>query len=150
VLVDNVKLAQSILGVPLALENIAAVLEWPNAELSEARFLAELTERTGCLLIVDVANLYANSRNVGTDPVSFLDDIPLDRLAYVHVAGGVERNGVYHDTHAHPVLPEVLDLLGELRARVDPRGVLLERDEDFPTDAELAQELATISAVVNR
>jgi uncharacterized protein (UPF0276 family) len=147
VLVDNVKLAQSIIGVPFALENIAAVLEWPDPELTEARFLRELTERTGCLLIVDVANLYANARNLGTDPAEFLDGLPLEQLAYVHVAGGVERNGVYHDTHAHPVLPEVLDLLGELRRRTDPPGVLLERDDDYPTDTELAAELAAIRAV---
>ncbi|GAB2776370.1 DUF692 domain-containing protein [Amycolatopsis magusensis] len=148
VLVDNVKLAQSILGVPFALENIAALLEWPDPELSEARFLTELTERTGCLLIVDVANLYANARNLGGDPVSFLDEIPLERLAYVHVAGGEEHHGVYHDTHAHAVPPQVLELLGELRSRVDPPGVLLERDDAYPTDAELAAELAAIRAVV--
>jgi uncharacterized protein (UPF0276 family) len=150
VLVDNVKLTQSIVDVPFALENIAALLEWPDAELTEAQFLRELTERTGCLLIVDVANLYANARNLGVDPAAFLDEIPLERLAYVHVAGGIERDGLYHDTHAHPVLPEVLDLLGELRSRVDPPGVLLERDDDYPTDTELAGELAAIRAVVTR
>ena len=150
VLVDNVKLTQSILDVPFALENIAALLEWPDAELTEAQFLTELTERTGCLLIVDVANLYANARNLKVDPEAFLDEIPLERLAYVHVAGGVERDGLYHDTHAHPVLPAVLDLLGELRSRVDPPGVLLERDDDYPTDSELASELAAIRAVVTR
>lgn len=148
VLVANTRLAQSIVDVPFALENIAAVLEWPDAELTEAQFLTELTERTGCRLIIDVANLYANARNLGTDPAVFLDGIPWERLAYVHMAGGVERDGVYHDTHAHPVLPEVLDLLTELRKRVDPPGVLLERDDDYPTDGELAAELAALRAAV--
>jgi len=144
VLVANVRVAQSIVGRPFALENIAALLEWPDAELSEAAFLRELTERTGCLLIVDVANLYANARNLGTDPEAFLDEVPLDRLAYVHVGGGIEVDGIYHDTHTHPVRPEVLDLLAELRRRTEPPGALLERDGDFPTDAELAAELAAI------
>ncbi|MFE0026234.1 DUF692 domain-containing protein [Amycolatopsis sp. NPDC059021] len=148
VLVANVRLAQSIVEVPLALENIAALLEWPDAELSEEQFLTELTERTGCGLIIDVANLYANARNIGTDPVAFLDGIPWERLAYVHMAGGVERDGVYHDTHAHPVLPEVLDLLAELCRRTDPPGVLLERDDDYPTDSELVAELASLRAVL--
>ena len=144
VLVDNVRVTQSIVGVPFALENIAALIEWPDAELSEAQFLVELVDRTGCLLIIDVANLYANAHNIGTDPQSFLDEIPLEQIAYVHVAGGVERNGTYHDTHAHPIRPAVLDLLSELRRRVDPPGVLLERDDNYPTDAELAAELAAI------
>ncbi|MBB5958328.1 hypothetical protein FHS29_004936 [Saccharothrix tamanrassetensis] len=148
VLVANVKAAQADLPVPLALENVAALLEWPDGELTEGRFLAELVERTDCLLLVDVANLYANARNLGTDVGRFLDEIPLERLAYVHVAGGVEHQGVYHDTHAHAVLPEVLDVLKQLRDRIDPPGVLLERDDDYPADAELAGELAAIRAVL--
>jgi hypothetical protein len=150
VLVDNVKTVQASLPVPFALENIAALLEWPDNELTEAQFLTELTDRTGCLLLVDVANLYCNARNLGTDPLSLLDELPLERLAYVHIAGGVERDGVYHDTHAHPILPEVLRLLGELAARIDPPGVLLERDDNYPTDAELAGELTAIREAIGK
>ena len=134
--------------MPLALENVAALLDWPDGELTEGQFLAELVDRTDCHLLIDVANLYANARNLGTDVDRFLDEIPLERLAYVHVAGGEEHQGVYHDTHAHAVLPEVLDVLAQLRARVDPPGVLLERDDDYPADAELAGELAAIRAVL--
>ncbi|ALG08031.1 DUF692 domain-containing protein [Kibdelosporangium phytohabitans] len=144
VLVENVKTVQANLNVPFAMENIAALLEWPDAELTEAQFLGELTERTGCLLLVDVANMYANARNLGQDPEKLLDDLPLERVAYVHVAGGEEHHGVYHDTHTHPVLPEVLDLLSELVKRTKPPGALLERDGDYPTDAELAAELQAI------
>jgi uncharacterized protein len=147
VLVANVRDAQRDLPVPLALENIAALLDWPDAELSEGQFLAELVERTGCWLLVDVANLHGNAVNLGTSPARFLDELPLERLAYVHVAGGLERGGVYHDTHAHPVPPPVLDLLADLCTRVKPPGVLLERDDDYPPDAELATELAAIRAV---
>jgi uncharacterized protein (UPF0276 family) len=148
VLVGNVRVAQSMLPVPLALENVAALLDWPDAEFSEGEFLAELVEHTGCWLLIDVANLYANACNLGTDPTAFLDALPWERLAYVHVAGGVEREGLYHDTHAHAVPPPVLDLLGELCARVDPPGVLLERDDAYPPDAELAAELDAIRTVL--
>ncbi|AXX28886.1 DUF692 domain-containing protein [Actinosynnema mirum] len=148
VLVANVRAAQAMLPVPLALENVAALLEWPDSELSEGRFLAELVERTDCHLLIDVANLYANARNLGTDVERFLDEIPLERLAYVHVAGGEEHDGVYHDTHTAAVLPQVLDVLARLRERVDPPGALLERDGDYPSDAELAAELAAIRAVL--
>ncbi|WAL69464.1 DUF692 domain-containing protein [Amycolatopsis cynarae] len=144
VLVANVRAVQQDLPVPLALENIAALLTWPDAELTEAQFLRELTEQTGCLLLVDVANLYANARNLGGDPVRLLDELPLDRLAYAHVAGGVERHGVYHDTHTHPVPAPVLDLLRELAARAHPPGVLLEWDDDYPGDSVFAAELAAI------
>ncbi|WP_030760660.1 MULTISPECIES: DUF692 domain-containing protein [unclassified Streptomyces] len=148
VLCENVRIAQDALPVPLALENIAALFSWPGEELTEGQFLTELVERTGVRLLIDVANLHTNRINRGEDPAAVLDAIPLEALAYVHVAGGVERGGVWHDTHAHPVPPVVLDLLAELRSRVEPAGVLLERDDDFPPEAELASELAAIRAVV--
>ncbi|MER5775598.1 DUF692 domain-containing protein [Streptomyces sp. NPDC002039] len=149
VLCENVRIAQDALPVPLALENIAALFSWPGEELTEARFLTELVERTGVRLLIDVANLHTNRVNRGEDPAAVLDAIPPEALAYVHVAGGVERGGVWHDTHAHPVPPVVLDVLAELRRRFEPAGVLLERDDDFPPEGELEGELAAIRAVLD-
>lgn len=144
VLCENVRIAQDALPVPLALENIAALISWPDEELTEGQFLAELVERTGVRLLIDVANLHTNHVNRGEDPAKALDELPVEAIAYVHVAGGVEKDGVWHDTHAHPVTAPVLDVLAELRSRVDPPGVLLERDDAFPPGAELAAELETI------
>ncbi|MDI9887484.1 DUF692 family protein [Streptomyces sp. HNM0645] len=148
VLCENVRIAQDSLPVPLALENIAALISWPGEEMTEGRFLAELVERTGVRLLIDVANLHTNHVNRGEDPVRALDELPVEAIAYVHVAGGLERDGVWHDTHAHPVPRPVLDILAELRSRIDPAGVLLERDDDFPPEEELAAELETIRATL--
>jgi uncharacterized protein (UPF0276 family) len=150
VLVENVAAAKSILPVPLALENIATLFEWPEPEMDEATFLAEALERTDSLLLLDVSNLYANSRNHGFDPLSYLERLPLERLAYAHIAGGIERSGLYHDTHAHAIPRGALDLLEELSARVSPPGVLLERDDCFPPEMELEAELDAIAASVER
>lgn len=149
-LCENVRIAQDSLPVPLALENIAALITWPDEELTEGQFLAELVERTGVRLLIDVANLHTNHVNLGQDPAKALDELPVEAIAYVHVAGGVERNGVWHDTHAHPVTAPVLEVLAELRSRVDPPGVLLERDDAFPPAAELADELDAIRATLRK
>jgi uncharacterized protein (UPF0276 family) len=148
VLVANVRTACAALPVPLALENIATLFEWPEPEMDEAAFLGELLERTDALLLLDLENVYANARNHGRDPAALLDRLPLERLAYVHVAGGLEREGVYHDSHAHPVPDAVLDLLRELAMRVAVPGVLLERDDGFPTPQELNTELDRIAAAL--
>ncbi|TXL89289.1 DUF692 domain-containing protein [Streptomyces sp. IB2014 016-6] len=148
VLCENVRIAQDSLPVPLAVENIAALINWPGEEMTEGQFLAELVERTGVRLLIDVANLHTNHVNRGEDPATALDQLPVEAIAYVHVAGGVERDGVWHDTHAHPVSAPVLDVLAELRSRVSPPGVLLERDDNFPPTAELAAELDTIRATL--
>jgi hypothetical protein len=149
VLCANVHIAQDALPVPLALENIAALFSWPDDEFTEGEFLSELVERTGVELLIDVANLHTNHVNRGEDPADALDRLPLEAIAYVHVAGGVEHDGVWHDSHAHPVTEPVLQVLRELCARVSPPGVLLERDEDFPPIAELAAELDAIGRVVD-
>ncbi|MFE7126412.1 DUF692 domain-containing protein [Streptomyces sp. NPDC057617] len=148
VLCENIRIAQDALPVPLAVENIAALVAWPGEEMSEGQFLAELVERTGVRLLIDVANLHTNQVNRGEDPAKALDELPVEAIAYVHVAGGIERDGVWHDTHAHPVTRPVLDILADLRSRITPPGVLLERDDDFPPAAELAEELTTIRETV--
>lgn len=148
VLCENVRFAQDSLPVPLALENIAALISWPDEELTEGQFLAELVDRTGVGLLIDVANLHTNHVNRGEHPVKALDELPVEAIAYVHVAGGIERDGIWHDTHAHPVTQPVLDILSALRDRVTPPGVLLERDDDFPPAEELAAELTAIRRTV--
>jgi uncharacterized protein (UPF0276 family) len=150
VLCENVRIAQDALPVPLAVENIAALLAWPGEELTEGQFLYELVERTGVRLLIDVANLYTNQVNRGEDTAKALDELPVEAIAYVHVAGGVLKDGVWHDSHAHPVPEPVLDVLADLTSRVSPPGVLLERDDDFPRAAELEREVESIRAAVAR
>ncbi|MER7408279.1 DUF692 domain-containing protein [Streptomyces sp. NPDC000070] len=144
VLCENVRIAQEALPVPLAVENIAALICWPGEEMTEGQFLYELADRTGVRLLIDVANLHTNHVNRAEDPAKALAELPLEAIAYVHVAGGFERDGVWHDSHAHPVPRPVLDILTDLASRVSPPGVLLERDENFPEPAELESELRAI------
>ncbi|MFE9093561.1 DUF692 domain-containing protein [Streptomyces sp. NPDC007264] len=148
VLCANIRIAQDALPVPLAVENIAALISWPGEEMTEGQFLYELADRTGVRLLIDVANLHTNHVNRGEDPARALDELPVEAIAYVHVAGGVERDGVWHDSHAHPVPPPVLDILADLASRATPPGVLLERDDNFPEAAELERELAAIRETV--
>ncbi|CAA9484272.1 MAG: hypothetical protein AVDCRST_MAG67-1008 [uncultured Solirubrobacteraceae bacterium] len=150
ILSDNVAIAQEALPVPLALEHVAALVQWPGAEMDEATFVAQLIERTGALLLLDLSNLYANAHNHGYDALQSLQRFPLERIAYVHVGGGRLRDGVYHDTHADPVVPGVLQLVEELFALTDAPGVLLERDDDFAPEAEFAAELRAIADAVRR
>ncbi|MEV0905146.1 DUF692 domain-containing protein [Streptomyces hokutonensis] len=150
VLCENIRIAQDALPVPLAVENIAALLAWPGEEMTEGQFLYELADRTGVRLLIDVANLHTNHVNRGEDPAKALAELPVEAIAYVHVAGGVERDGVWHDSHAHPVPAPVLDILTDLASRVSPPGVLLERDDNFPEAAELERELTSIRGALDK
>ena len=58
------------------------------------------------------------------------------------------RDGVWHDTHAHPVPTAVLELLAALCERTVVPGVMLERDAAYPSDAALTAEVDAIRRVV--
>lgn len=144
VLARNIRRVQDGLDVPFAVENIAALFDWPDAEYSESEFLAELIERTGVYLLLDIANVYANARNRGLDASTELARLPIEQIAYCHVAGGSEFDGMYHDTHTDRVSDEVLALVGELRAATSA-PLMLELDGNYPPAATLLAELDAIA-----
>ncbi|REF29240.1 DUF692 domain-containing protein [Calidifontibacter indicus] len=154
VVVENIEIAQEQLSVPLAIENIAALLSWPEDELDEPEFLGEIVRRTGVRVVLDVANLHASAVSRGTDAHEELLRFPLDAVAYVHVAGGTERDGLYIDTHAHPVPDAVSELLSAYVAHrvscgATVPGIMLERDADVRAEAVL-HDLDRIDCAVAR
>lgn len=138
---DNYIRARTVIGVPLVLENVASLFEWPGDSLTESQFLSALLEATGAYWLFDIANLHANAVNHHFDAFAALDQLPLERIAYVHVAGGVSRDGLYHDTHAHAVPGACFALLRELLGRTGKLPILLERDRHFENRAALELEL---------
>ena len=147
-LARNVDRARRHLAVPLYLENVACPFGWPEDELEEGPFYAEVARATGCPLLLDLANLYANAINAGHDPQAVLRSFPLERVGLVHLAGGRRRHGFYFDTHADPIPPEVFDLLAALTAEVGAVPTCIERDADFPRFDELRAELEAARALL--
>jgi uncharacterized protein len=158
VVVENARQAVDALPVRLALEPIAVLADWPHAELTELAFLSELLDRVDVDLVLDVANMHvnaANRRRAGwsgpdVDPFALVEGLPLDRVAYVHAAGGRVVDGRHHDTHTDPLWSEVETLVEELWARDEIPGLLLERDGRFPPDDELRHELRRLDAAAAR
>jgi len=127
--------------VPLLLENIAWTFRWPQDAMGEADFYCQIVEATGCELLLDLGNLYANALNDKKDPAAVLDQFPLERVSMVHLAGGVHEHGFYLDTHAHPIPDGVFALLDRLCERRGQVPVVIERDSQFPPFAALEAEL---------
>lgn len=124
---------QTLYGVPLAHENAAYYRTCPGSEMPEEEFLARLVEAAGTWLHLDLHNLYANVQNHGATGYSasrFLDTIPLDRVACIHMAGGRWFEGQYHDLHDTQVVESVWELLDEVLSRASPGAVILEYETD--------------------
>lgn len=135
------KYVQDRVGVPFLLENISYYVSL-DAELTEAEFITEVIETGDCGLLLDLANVFINSVNHGFDARDFLDQLPLERVVQVHIAGGTWSGRTLLDAHGAPVHDEVWDLLEYAVERCPLKGVLLERDQNFPSDfSHLASEL---------
>lgn len=149
-LVRNINFASTRLSRPLVLENIASLFEWPDNTMEEPEFLARLTRETDARLLLDVSNLHANALNHGFDPLEYVERLPASKVAYIHVAGGTMKNGLYHDTHAHPLPDSVLHLLAAIAGRLPGVPAMLERDDCFPGQLELFAELDSIEKALSR
>lgn len=148
VFLENLAEAREFFDRPFALENVAHLFDWPDHEMDQGTFLREVLVQGDALLLLDVENLRIDEANLGIDATQVLDAIPLERLAYVHMAGGAESGGVAFDTHSQPIPPRTYQLLEELAARVDIPRVTIERDVQLTSTDELRTELDGINRAV--
>ena len=149
-LIPKIQRVQARLPVPFSIENISYVFDFPDAEMSDAEFFNLLFRETGVGMLLDVENLFVNSRNHGVDPRAFLDQLPAGVVTGIHAAGGplVHRpylDAPFHaDNHSQPVPEQALELLEYALDRQRPRTVVLERDNDFEQGDELLADVARI------
>ncbi len=146
-LAKRIKQAQSIVGRPFLLENISYYMNVPETAMSEWQFLSEVVEKADCGILLDVNNIYVNSVNHKFDPYLFIDNIPLERVIQIHVAGHGMRDDVIIDTHGSAVIEPVFALLEYVLKRSNVKAVMLERDQNYPDFEELLSELARIRAI---
>ncbi|MBX6419656.1 MAG: DUF692 domain-containing protein [Nevskia sp.] len=137
----RVRRVQDFLGRRILIENVSSYLEYRHSRLTEWEFLAALCERADCELLLDVNNLYVNSRNHGFDPLVFLDAIQPARVRQIHLAGHSQDGELLIDTHDHPVCDPVWTLYAEALRRCGPVATMIERDDHIPPLAELVAEL---------
>ncbi len=121
-LAPRIARVQEVLGRRLVLENVSTYLA----------FEGELVRRTGCDLLLDVNNVYVSARNHGFDPRSYVDAIPADHVAQIHLAGHSDHGTHVLDTHDAPVADAVWDLYRHTIARLGPVATLVEWDGDVP------------------
>jgi uncharacterized protein len=122
--VDRVKRVRERIPVPFLLENNVQYFDLVEPEMEEPEFLNLLCENSGCGLVLDLHNVYTNSRNHTVDPLEFVDRLDLRHVLELHVAGGLEVDGFYLDAHSGPLPPELWDLLDAVLPRCPNVGGL--------------------------
>jgi len=137
---QKVRAARDFLEVPIAVENVSSYAEFHVSEMSEWEFLNEVVERADCGILLDVNNIYVSSRNHGLDPYEYLNSVPADRVAQIHLAGHSKFAKYILDTHDHPVIDPVWKLYAHAIGRVGPTATLLEWDDRIPSFNEVHGE----------
>lgn len=139
---------QDRLKMPLLHENAFYYAPFPGSEIEEAEFIAGVVEKAQTYLLLDLHNIYSNSRNFkGYDTTTFLRTIPLDRVIEIHIAGGQEEENWYHDWHNHAVPEPVWEMLAYvLEHGRNVRAVTLEVQE--PAHSALSAPISAASAAM--
>ena len=153
--VSRVHQVQEALGRQILMENVSSYLEYKCSRLTEWDFLAELSRRSGCLLLLDVNNVHVSARNHGFDAREFLAGLPRDRVAQIHLAGHSDHGTHLLDTHDAAVPEPVWALYQDAVRRFGRVSTLVEWDDHIPpledvlAEAERARaaERAVLEAV---
>ena len=138
----NIDTAQDVLGRAMLFENPSSYVAFEGASMSEWEFLAEMSKRTGCGLLLDVNNIFVSASNHGFDAQAFLRGMPADRVRQVHLAGHSEGPELLIDTHDQPVCDDVWTLYRSAMQLLGPVATMIERDDAIPPLGELLDELA--------
>ena len=140
----NVGRTQEVLGRRILIENPSLYLALEGHEMGEVEFLAALSRRTGCGLLLDVNNVHVSANNMGFSAEAYVDAVPAEAIGEIHLAGHAPDERLGHalliDTHGAPVAEAVWALYQRLIDRIGPRPTLIERDDAIPAFDELVAE----------
>jgi uncharacterized protein (UPF0276 family) len=140
-LLDRLDEVQNFLKRPLVLENPSSYMTFHHNTFSEWDFLKILAERGGAKILLDINNVYVSAMNHGFDPYNYLDAIPSELVAQIHLAGFTDMGTYLFDTHSKPVFPKVWDLFRYYIRQAPKIPFMIEWDEDIPSLHGLEEEL---------
>mgnify|MGYP005988529787 FL=1 len=147
-LCERISQAQDFLGRTLLIENPSSYLTFDSSSMTEAEFISQLSRVTGCELLLDVNNIYVSAINHGFDPYQYLNDIPLDKVKEIHLAGYESMPGYLFDSHGHEVNPPVWDLYRAAIKRFGAIPTLIEWDTDVPEFTTLLAQAKKADALM--
>jgi uncharacterized protein (UPF0276 family) len=147
---ERLQAVQERLGRRILVENPSSYLAFQSSELGEAQFLAELSRRADCGILLDVNNVFVSAHNQGFDARAYLAAIPVERVGQIHLAGHSADGELLIDTHDAPVRDDVWALFADAVRRFGPRATMIEWDAHVPPFDDLLTELERARQVAAR
>lgn len=138
----RVNQVQDFLERPFVFENPSTYLTFKQSTITEWDFLRYMTEETGCLLLLDVNNVYVSGFNNDFDPAHYIRQIPHDRVVQMHLAGHQHCGDYIIDTHDRRVTQDVWELFTlAWQLTGGAAATLLEWDSNIPDFEDYLAEL---------
>lgn len=137
---SKIRQAQDYLELPVVVENVSSYAEFHESIMTEWEFLSEVVEAADCGILLDVNNIYVSSFNHNFDPMDYVNNVPHQRVAQIHIAGHSRYRKYILDTHDHPVIDPVWSLYERALELVGPTATLLEWDDHIPAFDEVHSE----------
>ena len=136
ILVRNVTRFQEAIGRAVMVENPSTYLRHVQSDRAEPQFLAELCERSGCGLLLDVNNVFVSTENQGDDAQAYLAAIAHLPIGEIHLSGHhlrqIGNRSIRIDDHGSPVSAPVWALYERALELIGPRPTLIEWDSALP------------------
>ncbi|NJD22794.1 MAG: DUF692 domain-containing protein [Melioribacter sp.] len=148
---ERIKSVQEFLERKIAIE-IVSYYTPVAAEMSEVEFISSIVKEADCNLLLDVNNVYVNAFNHQYDAKDFIENLPLAKVEYIHMAGHEQvAQDLIIDTHGEPIIDPVYDLFDfTVRKLSNTVPVLLERDFNIPELKELQYELNRLENICKK
>lgn len=137
---ERARIVQDFLELPFALENLSSYVAFQSDQMTEWEFYSAVVEKADIYMMLDVNNIYVSSRNHGFDPSDYYNNIPLERVLQIHLAGHSDHGDYVIDTHDNYVCDEVWKIYGEVYPKTRGVSTLLEWDDNFVSFQQTWQE----------
>ena len=152
--VEHIDEVQTVLGRQMLLENPSSYLQFAETTMSECEFLAEVSVRTGCGLLLDVNNVFVSATNQKYSAFEYIEDFPVHLVGEIHLGGHeTDKDEAGHelliDSHSRPVVDPVWKLYAEFVHRCGPKPTLIEWDNDIPRWSVLAAEATRAAKILS-
>ena len=147
---DNINFVQSYLNMQILIENPSLYVSFQESTTCETEFLNELTESTGCAILLDINNIFVSSHNLSFDATNYLDEINASTVKQIHLAGFEEgNNGLLVDTHSQTPSAEVLELFKYFIKKYGTRPTIFEQDQNLDSLSALLNEAERINLIID-
>lgn len=146
--IARVGLIQDRLQQEILVENLSYYIQFQSSIMGEFSFIDKLVKASGCYILLDLNNLWVNSKNLNISFENELKKVNWSRVREMHLAGPEIQDGIYVDTHGSAVDKNLLLLVTKYKEKLKSMPIIYERDNNLTNLKHLLEDINEIREVL--